>query len=129
MQINDFLIEMVKRQSSDMYLKVGSTPILRVDGRLTYMEKDDGDFYDRVSPTEISELAFSIMTEEQKEKFEKQFELDLSYSASGIGRFRANVFYQRNSIALVFRRIPFDIPSFEELYLPQIVKDLANIPR
>jgi twitching motility protein PilT len=129
MHINDFLVEMVKKQASDMYLKVGSSPILRIDGRLSYMEKETGEFYDRLSPAETSELAYSMITEEQKAKFERQFELDLSYSVSGIGRFRANVFYQRNSVAIVFRRIPFEIPLFEELYLPEIVKDLANIPR
>jgi twitching motility protein PilT len=127
--INEFLMEMVRRRASDMYLKVGSPPVLRIDGMLTYMEKEDGELYDRLPPAETSELAYSIMTEEQKAKFEKKLELDLAYSASGIGRFRVNIFYQRNSIAMVFRRIPFEIPSFEELYLPEIIKDLASIPR
>lgn len=130
MHINEYLRKMVNDKASDMYLKVGSPPILRIDGKLTYMLQDDRlETFPRLSPAETSELSYSLLTEAQKRKFEETYELDLAYSASGIGRFRCNIFWQRNTIALVFRMIPFDIPSFEELYLPEVIRDLASIPR
>jgi len=121
---------MMEQKASDMYIKVGSPPVLRINGSLTYMIGDDnGEVLPKFSPAEVSELAYSLMDESQKRKFEELYELDLAYSASGIGRFRCNVFRQRNTIALVFRMIPFEIPSFEELYLPEVIRDLASIPR
>ncbi|MFH1562416.1 MAG: type IV pilus twitching motility protein PilT [Nitrospirota bacterium] len=130
MHINEYLKKMVGSKASDMYLKVGSPPVLRVDGRLTYMTQDDNiEVIPRLSPAETSELAYSVMDESQKRKFEEQHGIDLAYSAPGLGRFRSNVFRQRNTIALVFRMIPFEIPSFDELYLPEVIRDLASIPR
>lgn len=130
MTVNDYLRRMKQLRASDMYLKVGSAPVIRVDGKLTHMMSEDGiDVLPKFSPNETAEIAFSIMDEHQKQKFERDFEIDLAYSASGIGRFRANIFQQRNTIAVVFRLIPFDIPGFDELYLPEVIRDLASIPR
>ncbi|MEW6097465.1 MAG: type IV pilus twitching motility protein PilT [bacterium] len=130
MHINEYLRKMMTEKASDMYLKVGSPPVLRINGSLTYMMGDNNvEVLPRLSPAETSELAYSLMDESQKRKFEELSELDLAYSASGIGRFRCNIFRQRNTIALVFRMIPFEIPGFEELYLPEVIRDLASIPR
>lgn len=130
MHINEYLRKMIQEKASDMYLKAGSPPVLRIDGKLTYMMTDDNvDVLPRFSPVETSDLAYSLLDESQKRKFEATHELDIAYSASGIGRFRCNIFCQRNTTALVFRMIPFDIPTFEELYLPEVIRDLASIPR
>jgi twitching motility protein PilT len=114
---------MVKRNSSDLHLTVGSPPQLRIDGRLV---KTD---YDILNAEDTKKLAYSIMNEKQKQKFEEKSELDLSFGIEHLSRFRCNVFIQRGNVAVALRQIPFRIPSFEELGVPKVVADLANLPR
>ncbi len=128
LELSELLKEMKKHNASDMYLKAGSVPIVRVYGKLTNMDHEVFGTY-RLSPQESANLAFSILNEDQHGKFEQRRELDLSYGLSGVGRFRINIFHQRNTIASVYRLIPFDLPGFEELHLPQGIKKLAELSR
>jgi twitching motility protein PilT len=127
-KILDLLKLMIEENASDLYLKAGNTPIFRVDGKLTTI---DDEYWQsiRLMPKDTAEIAYSIMNDSQKHRFEENKELDIAYSVSGVGRFRVNIYYQRGSIAMVFRAIPFEIPSFEELHLPEMVKELASLPR
>ncbi|MDI6791690.1 MAG: type IV pilus twitching motility protein PilT [bacterium] len=124
MYITELLEKMVEFGASDIHLKTGSSPILRVNGELTLI---GGWREGKLTPSQTSELAFSMMNELQRHQFEEKHELDMAYSVSGLGRFRANIFMQRGSIGLVLRMIPFQVPSFKELNLPPVVlKKLAE---
>jgi len=123
MEINDLLKTAHSMGASDVHLKVGSQPILRVDGELTPMEGN------RLSQEETLKIAFSVMSPGQRETFKKKNDIDLAYSVPGLGRFRCNVFIQRGTIGLVFRVIPMRIPTVEELLLPEVIKKIAMEPR
>jgi len=110
--------------ASDLHIKVGSPPVLRINGELTPITSEK-----RVSPEEVLEIAYSVLTNEQKEQFKKDKDLDFAYSVPGIGRFRCNVFIQRGTIGIVFRVIPMKIPTIEELHLPDIIKKISMEPR
>jgi twitching motility protein PilT len=95
-----------------------------VDGKLTKLEG-----YDILTPEETKKLAYSIMNEKQRQRFEEKSELDLSFGIEQLSRFRANVFVQRGNVAMALRQIPFKIRTFEELGVPKVVSELANLPR
>lgn len=121
--LHGLLEEMVKRGASDLHLTVGTPPQIRIDGKLVRTEHE-------VLDSEMTmKLAYSIMNEKQRKKFEEKGELDLSFGIERLSRFRANIFLQRGNIATAIRQIPFKIMSFEELGLPRVVADLANLPR
>jgi len=120
MDINSLLRVAMDRRASDLHLKVGNHPIIRIDGRLIPLE-DQG----RVSQEEAIAVAFSIMSSGQKERFKEKNELDLAYSAPGMGRFRVNVFQQRGTIGLVLRVVPTRILTIEELNLPPVLEKLS----
>jgi len=109
--------------ASDLHLTVNSPPILRIDGKL-YV-RDELEVLDR---DRLKNLIYSILTNSQKEKFEKDKELDFSFAPSGLDRFRVNVHYQRGNVEAAFRRVPINIPKLRELGLPQIVEELARRP-
>jgi twitching motility protein PilT len=119
-QINEFLKSALERRASDLHLKVGVNPIVRVDGHLVPMEQ-----YPKITQEDAVAVAFSMMSNPQKERFKQKSELDLAYSAPGLGRFRVNVFQQRGTIGMVFRVIPTKILTIEELNLPPVVEKLA----
>ncbi len=121
--LRELLEIMVKKNASDLHLTVGSPPQLRIDGKLA---KTD---FDLLTPEDTKKLAYSIMSEKQKQKFEEKSELDLSFGIEQLSRFRCNVFMQRGNVAVALRQIPFMIPSFEELGIPKPVVELANLPR
>jgi twitching motility protein PilT len=121
--LRELLELMVKKNASDLHLTTGSPPKLRVDGKLIKAE------YDILNPEDTKKLAYSIMNEKQKQKFEEKSELDLSFGIEHLSRFRCNVFMQRGNVAVALRQIPFNIPSFEELGVPKVVADQANLPR
>ncbi len=110
----------VEKKASDLHLTVDLPPQLRIDGRLGPTE------FEKLTPSVIQSLAYSILTKGQIEAFEKNRELDLSFGLGDISRFRINMYWQRGSIALTIRRVPFEIPTFEELGLPEIVKEFAD---
>ena len=118
--INELLKGALQRRASDLHLKVGNNPVLRVDGRLLQLEDRP-----KITQEDAVTLAFSVMNHAQKEKFKQQSEIDLAYSAPGLGRFRLNVFQQRGTIGLVFRVVPTKILSIGELKLPPVVEKLA----
>lgn len=118
------LEEMIDRGASDLHLSAGEVPKLRVDGRL-----DNSDHGTQLGPRETQALAYSILTEHQKKRFEQDDELDLSFSVQNLSRFRGNVFRQRGTVAMAIRQIPFEILSFQELGLPAVVAGLADKPR
>ncbi|MDI6890779.1 MAG: type IV pilus twitching motility protein PilT [Thermodesulfovibrionales bacterium] len=120
MDINELLKKAHSLDASDLHIKVGSPPILRIYGEITPLTSEE-----RVSPEDALRIAFSVMTPEQGEIFKKRNDIDFAYSVSGLGRFRCNVFMQRGTIGIVFRLIPVRIPTFEELHLPDIIKRIS----
>jgi twitching motility protein PilT len=116
---------MIERGASDLHITTGSPPRLRIDGRLMPIRTNA----QPLSPTETKALCYSVLTDAQKHKFEQQNELDFSFGLKGLSRFRANTFMQRGAVAGAFRAIPFEIKTFNDLGLPEMVNDLARRPR
>lgn len=123
LSLRELLDVMVKRNGSDLHITVGSPPIIRIDGKLV---KTD---YDILGPEQTKKLSYSIMNERQRQKFEENSELDLSFGIEQLSRFRCNVFMQRGNVAMSLRQIPFKIQTLEELALPEVVQNLAKLPR
>ncbi len=121
--LRELLEMMVKRRASDLHLTVGSPPVYRVDGKLL---KTD---YEILTPDMTKKLAYSIMNERQRQKFEENSELDLSFGIEQLSRFRCNVFMQRGNVAMAARQIPYKVMSFDELGVPNTVVELADLPR
>ena len=118
--ITDLLEEMVRRNASDLHLTVAAPPMFRIDGQLV-----PGN-YDVLTPDDVKRLAYSVLNDEQKKKFETEKELDLSFGIPGLSRFRANIFLQRGQVAMAIRTIPFKIRTFKELGLPPVVGELTT---
>src|ERR1700690_935450 len=118
--IDDLLRRAVESRASDLHLKVGNHPYLRVDGLLSGLTD-----VPRITPQEMLSMAFSMMTNRQKQKFKETAELDLAYGVPGLGRFRVNVFQQRGTIGMVLRVIPFRIQSIEQLMLPKVLEKIS----
>ena len=121
MQIDDLLRLAVERKASDLHLKVGNFPYLRVDGGLVPMTE-----LKRLAAEDMLNMAFSMMTNRQKQKFKESAELDLAYGVAGLGRFRVNVFQQRGNVGMVLRVVPTKIRSFEELNLPRVIYKICE---
>lgn len=119
----DLLRLMIEKGASDLHITTGSPPRLRIAGRLVPVEGNPS-----LTPEDTKELCYSILTESQKHKFEENNELDLSFGIKGLSRFRANVFLQRGAVAGAFRAIPFNIKTFQELGLPDVVEELIKKP-
>ncbi len=118
--IDEILKIGMERRASDVHIKVGSPPTLRIDGAL-YPMGEQG----RMTQENVISVAFGIMNNIQKQRFKEKNEIDLAYSVPGLGRFRVNVFQQRGTIGLVFRVVPAKIMTVEELNLPAIIEKLA----
>ena len=123
LNLTALLETLAEQEGSDLHLKVGSPPIIRVDGELRRLEGKG------LTPEDTEMVAHSIMPSNRREQLEKQNEADFAHSLAGLGRFRVNVFRQRGSISIVLRRVRFGTPSFEDLGLPPVVRDLADSPR
>jgi twitching motility protein PilT len=123
MNIKKTLEDMINQGASDLHLKAGLPPVARVDGKLRHLSAD------RPSPKDLEEVANQILTPSQKERFTKSREVDFAFGVSGLARFRANFYVQRGSIAMVFRHVPVNIKSVDELTLPVVLKELALRPR
>jgi len=120
MDINDLLKEAHAQGASDLHLKVGSSPIFRINGELAPLSTEK-----RLSQEDTLKMAFAVMSPGQREIFKKRNDIDLAYSVPGLGRFRCNIFIQRGTVGLVFRVIPMRIPTIEELLLPNIITKIA----
>ncbi len=121
--IDDLLRIMVERGASDLHIKVGSAPMIRVDGELTPAT------YEILTAEKVRQLCESILTDEQKAKFIADKELDLAYSVPGLSRFRINIYLQRGTWGAAMRVIPSRPLTLEELRMPEVVADLALRPR
>lgn len=118
------LIELViKRKASDLHIGVGVPPILRIDGKLLLTD------YEPLKPEDTKALIFSILTLEQRKILEQRLELDCSYGIEGLGRFRVNVYKDKNGFAAALRTITSKIPTFEELNLPKVCSQICTKPR
>src|SRR5512135_2707082 len=124
MHINDILKGATERKASDVHLKVGSHPIVRVDGQLIPLVE-----FKRLMQEDTIAMGFSMMSSQQKEKFKQYLEIDIAYSVPGLGRFRCNIFQQRGSVGLVLRLIPARILSVKELLLPPVLERIAEEDR
>lgn len=120
MDINELLETAHTMGASDLHLKAGSYPILRINGELSPITSEN-----RLSQEDTLKIAFSVMSPGQQDSFKKRKDIDLAYSVPGLGRFRCNIFIQRGTIGLVFRVIPMKIPTIEELMLPEIIKKIS----
>jgi len=122
--IRALLEEMIQKGASDLHLTVGERPKLRVDGELTNASTSRA-----LQPRDTLTLAYSILTEQQKKRFETDDELDFSFGIQNLSRFRGNCFKQRGCIAMALRQIPYEIKTLDQLGLPPVVKKLAERPR
>mgnify|MGYP000238805105 CR=1 FL=1 len=121
--IDTLLRIMFEKGASDLHITVGVPPMLRIDGEITPTE------FEKLRPDDCQHIIYSILTDEQKEKFERENELDISFGVEGIGRVRMNVYKQRGAIAAALRNIPLHIMSFEELGLPKVISDIVKTPK
>ena len=120
MELNEILTIAVKARGSDIHIKTGMPPVVRIDGKLRTIPNAE-----RLTADDVMTMSLGIMNERQQKHFEENFEVDLAYGVPGLGRFRVSVFAQRGTIAMVLRAIPFGIPSLESLNLPPVLKKLC----
>jgi twitching motility protein PilT len=118
------LEEMIEKDASDLHLVAGERPKVRVDGDIVSASSEEV-----LTPKDTLSLAYSVLTENQKKRFETENELDFSFGIQNLARFRGNVFKQRGCVSVVIRQIPFSVKTFQELGLPQVVAQLADRPR
>lgn len=118
--INKLLEYTLNSKGSDLHITVGIPPMVRIDGKLIPIEG-----YDRLLPDDTERIVRSIINEENMEKLDLDGQIDLSYSIAGIGRFRVNAYKQRGSYSMAVRSVPLEIPTIDELRLPEILKNLA----
>jgi twitching motility protein PilT len=118
------LEEMIEKEASDLHITAGERPKLRVDGDIV-----DSSVPELLTPKDTLQLAYSVLTENQKKRFETEDELDFSFGIQNLARFRGNCFKQRGCVAMVIRMIPFNVRTFQDLGLPPVVSKLAERPR
>jgi twitching motility protein PilT len=118
------LEEVIEKEASDLHVTAGERPKLRIDGEIT-----DSSATEVLTAKDTLQLAYSVLTENQKKRFETEDELDFSFGIQNLARFRGNVFKQRGCVAMVIRMIPFNVRTFQELGLPPIMAKLAERPR
>lgn len=121
--MRQLLEEMVQRNSTDLHLTTGAPPMYRIDGELVPTN------YEIMTPELIQNLVYSVLNDQQRKKFEMEWELDFSFGIAGLSRFRGNCFRQRGSVAAAIRTIPFEIRGFKELGIPPVVQELASRPK
>ncbi|HEO70508.1 MAG TPA: DUF87 domain-containing protein, partial [Candidatus Hydrogenedentes bacterium] len=119
----ELLTKAIKEGASDMHIVTGAPPIIRVHGGLEVLPG-----YEALTPEDTQEIVYSVMNEEQISEFETDLECDLSFGIEGLSRFRLNVYRDRGATVAAFRAIPFEVMTFHELGLPQVVADFAHRP-
>ncbi len=124
MNLNDILAMALKSSTSDIHLKAGLPPVFRIDGNLRPLPKAP-----RLTAESVRSMCEAIMNDRQRAKFEDANEIDLAYGVPGLGRFRVNVFMQRNSVSAVFRAIPFKVATLDDLVMPSILKKISDESR
>ncbi|HEY9404254.1 MAG TPA: type IV pilus twitching motility protein PilT [Pyrinomonadaceae bacterium] len=124
LSLSDLLKKLIELGGSDLHLTTNTPPQVRVDGGLKPLEG-----FKTLTSADTKQLAYSVLTDAQKHRFEESLELDFSFGVRGLSRFRANLFNQRGAVGCVFRAIPYEIRSFENLGLPPVVTKLCDKPR
>src|SRR5215207_10179265 len=122
--LRTLLEEMIERDASDLHITAGERPKLRVDGNIVNARSEVV-----LNPKDTLQLAYSVLTESQKKRFEMEDELDFSFGIQNLARFRGNCFKQRGCVSMVIRQIPFNIRSFTDLGLPAVIAKMAEKPR
>ncbi|HEV2912322.1 MAG TPA: type IV pilus twitching motility protein PilT [Pyrinomonadaceae bacterium] len=122
--LSELLKKLAELGGSDLHITTNTPPQVRVDGHLRPLEG-----YRPLSSADTKQLAYSVLTDAQKHRFEESLELDFSFGVKGLSRFRANIFNQRGAVGAVFRAIPYEIKPFEKLGLPPVVKQMCDKPR
>ncbi|HSV32949.1 MAG TPA: type IV pilus twitching motility protein PilT [Pyrinomonadaceae bacterium] len=122
--LSELLHKLAELGGSDLHVTTGTPPLVRVHGEIRPLDN-----YQPLTSVETKQLAYSVLTDAQKHRFEENLELDFSFGLKGLSRFRANIFNQRGAVGAVFRAIPYEILSFDKLGLPPVVKDLCSKPR
>ena len=122
--INSLLKKAAQMKASDLHIKAGNQPIVRIDGRIIPLQDEK-----RLAPEDTLNLSKSIMNDYQWEQFEKAHDIDIGYSVPGLARFRCNCFMQRGTVSIVFRIVSMDILDIQELMLPVVLKKIALEPR
>jgi twitching motility protein PilT len=123
MDMAEILKEVLNREASDLHLAVGVPPVVRIDGHLQNLD------YPILSPNEARELIYSILSQDQRQKLETDWEVDFSYSLYGQARFRVNAYFQRGTLGAAFRLVPVAIKTVEELGLPKVIHSFCHKPR
>ncbi|MHB9112712.1 MAG: type IV pilus twitching motility protein PilT [Thermoleophilia bacterium] len=123
MDLVDILVEVLERKASDLHLTVGSPPVIRVSGKLIRLD------YPRLTSNDTRDLIYSILSQDQRQRIENEWEIDFSYSVPGRARFRVNAYFQRNSLGAAFRLIPAQIKDIDDLMLPDAIHKMAGKPR
>ena len=123
MTLKQLLTEMQSRKASDLHLRVGIRPHLRVNGGLVPVEGPVS------TPEDLETILNQILSERQKERFARRQELDLALSVAKMGRFRINIYRQRGTVAMAIRAVNTIVPTFEDLQLPDVVRKLADLRR
>ena len=121
--LHQLLKTMTEMGGTDLHVTTNTAAQIRVDGKLRPLDLPP------LNAVETKQLAYSVLTDAQKHRFEADNELDLSFGVKGLARFRANVFVQRGAVAGAFRKIPYEIMSFNDLGLPPVMQELARRPR
>ncbi|PJB77042.1 MAG: type IV pili twitching motility protein PilT [Acidobacteria bacterium CG_4_9_14_3_um_filter_49_7] len=124
MHINDLLKIATERGASDLHLKVGSHPVLRINGKLSSLTETK-----KLMQEDTIAMGFSLMNARQKQKFKETLEIDIAYSVPGLGRFRCNIFQQRGTVGLVLRVIPVKIRTIRDLTLPKVIEKICQEQR
>jgi twitching motility protein PilT len=119
----DVLLEVIERDASDLHLTAGLPPMVRVHGKLTALD------YSKMTPQLTREVIYSILTNDQRQRLENDWQIDFAYSIPGKGRFRVNAYFQRASIGAAFRLIPSTMPSLSSLGLPPVLEEFTKKPR
>src|SRR5918999_872320 len=122
--LRSLLEEMIERDASDLHITAGERPKMRIDGDI---QNSNVDYV--LTPKDTLTLAYSVLTESQKKRFETEDELDFSFGIQNLARFRGNCFKQRGCVSMVIRQIPFSIKTFQDLGLPPVIAKLAEKPR
>ena len=124
LSLSDLLKKLIEMGGSDLHVTTNTPPQVRVDGHLRPVEG-----LRTLNSADTKALAYSVLTDAQKHRFEENLELDFSFGVRGLSRFRANLFNQRGAVGAVFRAIPYEIKSFDDLGLPAVVSNLCDRPR
>jgi twitching motility protein PilT len=121
--LSDYLLDAIRIGASDLHITAGLPPMVRIDGSVSPLE------YPPLTSNLTRDMIYDILTDEQRRRFESDWELDFSYGIPGVARFRVNVYFQRGSMGAAFRTIPHEIKGFAELGLPRAVEEMTGRPR